>query len=128
VTTEASLEVYLMGSAPDHTSAQAAAADLRADLQSAPQLRARERHESVTGKKGAAVDLVVTLGASGSVGTLVKIVQLWLNRDRRRSLTVSVRNGDKETTISVDGDAISANALTEALNSAVRLDVGSETE
>jgi hypothetical protein len=128
MTSEASLQVHLKGVGPAHPSAQAAAAELRADLRTAPQLRARERHEGIAGKKGAAVHLVVTLGASGSVGTVVKIVQLWLNRDRRRSLTVSVRSGNKETIIRVDGDPISANTLNEALHSVASLDVDAEGE
>jgi Effector Associated Constant Component 1 len=126
-TVEASLEVGLTRVASDHPATQAAAADLWADLGSAQELRVRERHAADPGTKGAAVDIVVALGTSGSIGAFVKIIQLWLSRDRRRSLTVSVVRGAEETVIKVDGDPVSIDTLADALDSVVRLSGNSKS-
>jgi len=69
------------------------------------------------------LELVVALGTSGTVASLVRIVQLWLHRDRRRSLTVSLRGGSDDRVITVEGDNISIDTLSAALSS-----VGARTE
>ena len=121
---EVALEGQLEGIALHHPSAQAAVGELRADLASEQLLQVRERDTASTGTKGATVDVVVTLGASSSVGALVKIIQLWLSRDRRRSLIVTVQKDTEKTVVKVEGDPISLDTLTDALNSAAKLDKG----
>jgi hypothetical protein len=124
---DASLTVHLGSLPADHEAVVTAVADLRADLQRAPQLRTRERHTGETGTKGAVVDLVVTLAGSSSLAAVAKIVQLWLSRDRRRSLTVSFQKNGKETRIIVEGDPISTDNLTDALSAAVHVDESTES-
>jgi hypothetical protein len=111
------LEVQFEGISLDHSAAQEGIRELIADLRSA----VREEEVADGGSKGAPVELVVSLGASGTVAGLVRIVKLWLTRDRRRTMTVSVRDMTKETVISIEGDQISVDALNQALNSIVNL-------
>ena len=77
------------------------------------------------GAKGGSLEVLVTLGTSGTIAGLVQIVKLWLSRDRRRSLKVSVRNTADGVNIELEGEEISVAALTEAL-SAIKLDPGGD--
>ena len=114
---EAKIDIKLEGLEPAHPATQAALEELLTDLRSASELRPEQRGLSEKGSKGAVVELIVSLGTSGSIAGLVRIVQLWLNRDRRRSLTVSVRDEPGETVISIEGDAISTETLSDAMRS-----------
>ncbi len=91
-----------------------------------PQLHPREDATSIEGKKGGSLEVLVTLGTSGTIAGLVQVVKLWLNRDRRRSLKVSVRNTADGLTIELEGEEISVAALTEALSSTIKLDQESD--
>jgi hypothetical protein len=63
----------------------------------------------------------VSLGTSGTIAGFVRIIQLWLNRARRRSLTISVRDASGEKLLSIEGNNISVDTLTNALNTAAAL-------
>jgi len=120
---EVVLDARLRGVDPAHSAAQAAYAELLRDLAGTPSLRATERPAADDdGLKAPGIELVVSAVASGSIAGLVKIVQLWLGRDRRRSLTVRVRANDNETVYDVTGENISVTALTNALEAAVQTD------
>lgn len=118
---DASIEVRLAGIGPEHPAAQTASGELLADLARVPRLHAREDVTSVEGDKGGSLEVLVTLGTSGTIAGLVQVVKLWLNRDRRRSLRVSVRNTADGSTIELEGEEISVAALTEALSSTIKL-------
>jgi hypothetical protein len=90
-------------------------------LRSDPKLRARECQTAIGGGKGVPVELIVSLSTPGTVAGLARIVNLWLHRDRRRSLKVSVQTAADEKVVSVAGDEISVEALTAALNAALKL-------
>lgn len=120
--TDGRVEIRLAGLLPGHSAVEAASGELLADLRSSPDLRAREVDAPSDGSKGAATEILVSLGASGSIAGFVRIIQLWLGRDRRRSLTVSVRSNTGEETISIEGDNLSVDALTKALDAVVATD------
>lgn len=118
---EVVLDARVRGVDSAHSAAQAAYGELLGDLASAPALRAAERPAGDGGgTKGAVSELVLSLTASGSIAGLVKIVQLWLGRDRRRSLTVTVRTNADEAVYDLTGENVSVTALTRALEAAVR--------
>jgi hypothetical protein len=112
---DASIEVRLADIGPEHPAAQTARGELLADLGQMPHLRAREHETSDEGAKGGSLEVLVTLGTSGTIAGLVQIVKLWLSRDRRRSLKVSVRNTADGVNIELEGEEISVAVLTEAL-------------
>jgi hypothetical protein len=66
------------------------------------------------------IELVVSVSASGGIASLVRVARLWLSRDRRRSLKVTVQTAGTLTTYEVSGDDISVGALRDALNAAIR--------
>jgi hypothetical protein len=118
---EAVLEPRFDGIGLHHSAAQAGIEELMADLRQVPDLMAREEASATAGLKGVTQELIVTLGASGTIAGLARILNLWLNRDRRRSLNVRLRSGDRDTVISIDGDQISTQTLARALETAVDL-------
>ena len=127
-TTEASINVRLAGIGLEHPAAQVAIAELLADLRQAPKLPVREFEASSEGVKGGSLEILVTLGTSGAIASLVQIVKIWLARDRRRSLVVSVRNRADGVDINIEGDQISVAALTQALASTARLDTAADKD
>lgn len=117
--TDVLVEFDLAGLRNDHPAALAAHRELLADLRSDPRLEAREQSGSIAAGKGVPVELIVSLGGtSGIVAAVVRILKLWLQRDRRRSVRVSVRTPAGETIVSVEGDQISTETLAKALESA----------
>jgi hypothetical protein len=121
-TAEAALDVLLAGIAPDHPAARAATAELISDLTAVPALKAGERRTAEAETKGFSVDLVVSLGAPGAIVGLAQIIKAWLSRDRRRSLTVSIRGDGGEKIITIGGEQVSTAALSDALRAAVKVD------
>ncbi|MBL7258430.1 effector-associated constant component EACC1 [Paractinoplanes lichenicola] len=106
----------LPGLSPGDDPLQLATAELIGDLREAG-LPTTETAPAATGTKGALSDLAVTIGGStAAAGALVRIVNLWLHRDRRRTLTITrdSANGTPEV-IEIQGDAISDRTLHEAV-------------
>jgi hypothetical protein len=121
---QAVLDIGFAGIELDHPAAQAGIGELVADLQSAAELTVREGAVAGSGWKGASIELIVSLGAPGTLAALVRIVKLWLGRDRRRSIILSVRNGPEGAVITIEGEEVSVDTLTDALNSIATLNQG----
>jgi hypothetical protein len=118
---QAVLDIGFAGIKLDHPAAQAGIGELVADLQSEAALMVQEGTVAESGWKGAPIELVVSLGAPGTLAALARIVKLWLGRDRRRSIILSVRNGPEGTVITIEGEQVSVDTLTDAINSIARL-------
>lgn len=115
---EAALTAGVKGLAADHAAALAACDELAADLKSVPQLRVAERDSGDHVGKGVLAEVFVGLGGAGSIAAFVQIVRLWLGRDRRRSLTVSISEQPTGKLIKIEGENISVDVLTAALGTA----------
>ncbi len=57
-----------------------------------------------------------TLSSAGGVTAFAQIVKVWLQRDRRRSVTVAVSESETGKVVRIEGDAISNDVLMAALN------------
>ena len=115
---EGQIVLELTGLTLDHPAVQAATVELLTDLRSQPNLRTRQQDRAAeSGTKGAATEIIVSLATSGSLASLARILQVWLSRDRRRSLTVAVRETPDGKVISVEGEEITADALAAAIKS-----------
>lgn len=118
--TQRSLEVPITagvkGLADSHPAAQAALAELVSDLRTEPELRISERTGASQQGKGILSEVIITLGSAGSLTALVKLTSLWLHRDRHRTLTISITEQPTGKVINIQGDNISLEALTAALN------------
>lgn len=118
---EVVVDAQIPGVDSGHSAVQAASAELVGDLGADPALRAEELARSAaTGTKGLATELIVSLSTSSSIAGFVSILRLWLHRDRRRAVRVTVRTTQDETTYDVTGDSISIQTLQSALETAVQ--------
>jgi hypothetical protein len=106
----------LPGLSPGDDPLQLATMELIGDLREAG-LPAAEDGPASPGSKGTLSDLAVTIGGStAAAGALVRIVNLWLHRDRRRSLTITRDTGDgNPEIIEIKGEAISDRTVHEAV-------------
>jgi hypothetical protein len=112
-------EPILEGLQPSHPAHRAAVAEL---LQVSPKVERDLAGVAEAGKKGVPGDLVWQLaaGAPAVAAALVRGWRLWLERDRRRTLRVTVREAGKtKTEIILDGENISLATLETALGTAL---------
>src|SRR5690349_11585679 len=111
---EITVDADIRGIDRAHSAFQGAWGELLADLRAAPGLRARERDvtaEAAISKKGWETELIIGLTGTGTVTGLVQALKLWLGRDRRRSVTVTVRSGGQAVTYDIAGENISTGTL-----------------
>ncbi|MBB4690325.1 effector-associated constant component EACC1 [Paractinoplanes abujensis] len=109
------LRPELPGLSPGDDPLQLATAELIADLREAG-LPATETGPATPGTKGTLTDVAVTIGGStAAAGALVRIINLWLHRDRRRTLTITRSGPDTPEVIKIQGEAISDRTLHEAI-------------
>jgi hypothetical protein len=124
---EITVDADIRGIDRAHTAFQGAWGELLADLRATPGLRAQERDtaaETAMKAKGWETELIVGLTGTGTVTGLVQALKLWLGRDRRRKVTVTVRSGDQEASYEITGENISTGTLQAALDAAVQREHG----
>ena len=107
----------LGGLSPGDDPLRLATTELIADLREAGLPATDDDGDPTPGTKGQLSDLAITVGGStAAAGALVRIVNLWLRRDRRRSLTVTRDDGSgNPVTFEIKGDAISERTVHEAV-------------
>lgn len=113
---EVGVEGRLAGLDASHEAVLDAHTELIADLRNAAGQQVAERGVAVEGVKGLAAELIVGLTSAGGVTAFVQIVKAWLQRDRRRSVTLIITESETGKVVRIDGDAISNDVLTAALN------------
>jgi hypothetical protein len=127
--TEVVMNVDLPGVDPGHSAFQVALAEFLEDLGTVPPLRTRERDLPGDGaSKGPLTELVVSVSTSGGVAALVRIMRIWLGRDRKRSLKVTVQTAENQTTYEISGEDVSVETLRDALEAAVRTQAASDSD
>ncbi len=125
---EVVMDVHLPNVDPGHSASQAALAEFLEDLGTVPPLRPTQRDLPAEGAfKGPLTELVVSVSTSGGVAALVKIMRIWLGRDRKRSLKVTVRTAENATMYEISGDDVSVETLRDALEAAVRTQTPSDS-
>jgi hypothetical protein len=120
---EITVDADIRGIDRAHPAFQGAWGELLADLRATPGLRAQERDvvpETAKQTKGWETELIVGLTGTGTVTGFVQGLKLWLGRDRRRSVTVTVRSGGQEASYEIAGENISTSTLQAALDAAVQ--------
>jgi Effector Associated Constant Component 1 len=124
---EITVDADIQGIDQAHPAFQGAWGELLADLRAIPGLRAQERDvatEPAMKAKGWETELIVGLTGTGTVTGLVQALKLWLGRDRRRSVTVTVRFGGQDVSYEIAGENISTGTLQAALDVAVQREHG----
>lgn len=124
--TEVVIDASIREVDPAHTSVQGAWAELRQDLRQVSGLHVEERGLRREGPfKGWETEVIAALTATGTITGFVNVLKLWLGRDRRRSIKVTIRTVGKETVYDISGENISVDALRNALQAAVKSEQGS---
>jgi hypothetical protein len=77
------------------------------------------RDQPVEGEKGGVTELVLTLGTSGAISAAVAVLQSWLSRERRRQVVVTVDDGTRPVTYTVDGTSASDTTIKEIMVAAL---------
>ena len=118
---EVGVQCGIAGLDAGHPAVLGALGELFADLRSVPELKAAE-HDAVQQEgKGALAELIVSVSSAGSIATFARILRLWMERDRHRSLTVSITEQESGRVVKIEGENISIDSLAEALNAAGRI-------
>jgi hypothetical protein len=102
----------------DHPLRLAADDELRAMLREQPSVLVKAAPAKVPDNaKGFLQDLVVNLGGGGAAATFaLRAFRLWLERDKRRTLTMTHTDADgRVSTRRIEGTAVSDAALREAI-------------
>lgn len=119
--TEIAIDVGIRGVDPAHPAVQRAQGEIRQDFRRVPGLRVEERDLRGQGPfKGWETELIAALTATGTITGFVNVLKLWLGRDQRRSLKVTVRAIGEEKVYEISGENISVHALRDAIEAAVQ--------
>jgi hypothetical protein len=114
------VEIGLAGLERGHPATQLAAEEFWYDVGAEPTLTVEDTGGPLTGTKGVEQVLTVVLTSPVAMYSLVKIVKLWLGRDRDRSVSVSFDSPEgAASTVTVDGEKISIDLLEKALHEAL---------
>lgn len=126
---EIAVDADIRGIDRSHSAFQAAWGELLSDLRTDSGLRTQERDvaaEAAKPGKGWETELIIGLTSTGTVTGLVQALKIWLSRDRRRSVMVTIRSGGQEARYEIAGENISTGTLQAALNVAVQQEHGNE--
>lgn len=106
------IRTEVAGLTADHPVAQEALDDFARDAREVPGLSVEEGGVPASGAKGGPSELLLAPGAPSAAWAVVKLVELWLRRDRSRSMKITIRrDGVEALTVDVSGEHISTQAL-----------------
>lgn len=110
----------LAGLNADEEPLRASTRELVTDLRSEG-LPPVEAGQHQPGSKGQIAELMITLGGpTTAVAAAVRIFHLWLKRDRRRSLTLTIDRGSgRPSVIRIEGEAVSERLVSDAVQKLV---------
>lgn len=108
-----------------HPASEMAISEFNAHLHELSSIKIEERDAEVAwpGSKGALEHLTLDPEGAAAAWAVVRMAKLYLSRDRRRSLTVTIdRPGHEPQTITASGDSVSVGALERAIHDAFGAD------
>jgi hypothetical protein len=106
------VSVGISGLDNHHQAVGLAFSELVNDVNEYPELIVDTTGSVEAGKKGWLEDTIFTVTSAGGAATLVQLVKLWLQRDRKRSLRVTVnRPGEDPFVVEAGGDNMSVDGL-----------------
>jgi len=121
---EVQVEIWpdVKGLAKGHPARSDATDELVRDLQEIPGIGLQESSaitEPGSGK-GGLQDLVLAPGTASAAWAVVKIIKLWLARDRRRTINISItRPGEQAMVVEASGENLSHQTLESVMREAL---------
>ncbi|MGQ4387602.1 hypothetical protein [Streptomyces sp. SAS_270] len=121
------IRTEVTGLTADHPVAQEALDDFASDAREVPGLSVEEGGVPASGAKGGPSELLLAPGAPSAAWAVVKLVELWLRRDRSRSMKITIqRDGGEALAVDVSGEHISTQALETGIAKALGEAAGTE--
>lgn len=118
--TEVTVRLGVAGIDPDHPLAQHAYEEFTEDADAVAGLVTEERATPLAGQKGAFTELVLILSTRGAGNGVINLIKLWLERDQKRSVELTVtKPGEEPFTVRGSGEKISLDLLEETLKAAI---------
>jgi hypothetical protein len=108
------VELGTDGVPKDHPAHMQAAEEFLSDVHDEPGLVVKQESAATQRslRKGGIQDLVLAPGSAGAAWAVVRITKLWLARDRRRTIDLSIsRPGSEPLTVHASGESVSLEAL-----------------
>jgi hypothetical protein len=119
---EIQVNLGMEGLPKDHPACIEATEEFLHDVQEQPGIAVEERSVPAqpSATKGAAQELLLAPGTAGLSLAAVKIIKLWLSRDRRRTIDVSIKGlGDAPLSLHASGEHISLETLEDTVRRAL---------
>lgn len=109
-----------------HSAVELAMADLLGMVGEVPGVAVEEESAAITGQKGVVAKWAAKALTPGGENAIVQLFRLWLQRDRRRSveITIETPGAAEPTVLRVTGEQVSLDVLSEALQAAAKLAKG----
>jgi hypothetical protein len=127
--TELRVQLEVTGIDPNHPLAEQAYEEFVGDADSLAGVTIDERTSPTARQKGALSELVLIPGAPSVAWSVVTLVKLWLQRDQKRSVEVTVvRPGQDLLTVRASGEKISVDLLEQSLKAALQGEGSDEPE
>lgn len=116
------VELSADGLEPTHRAHQAAVQDFIDFTNETPGVHlSRVPVEPSGGTKGAWEQLVLEVASPSGAAAVVALFRLWLHRDRKRSVRVTIRTDDRPPVeVEANGESISLDALKAAIEAAFK--------
>lgn len=96
--------------------------DLRNDLSDHQELPSSTRYNSDASSKGALQDILVTVDGPATIVALSQLLKLWLGRDRKRSVTITLEDGAaRAKVLTIDATSASDQAMAGAIEAAINV-------
>ncbi|MGW4907524.1 effector-associated constant component EACC1 [Streptomyces sp. NPDC004270] len=114
------MRLEVAGIDADHPLAQHAYEEFMEDANAVAGLVTTERATPLAGQKGALTELVLVLGARGTGSGVINLIKLWLERDQKRSVELTVtKPGEQPFIVRGRGEKISLGLLEETVKAAI---------
>ncbi|MFJ7305210.1 hypothetical protein [Streptomyces sp. NPDC099088] len=118
--TELTIRLERVGIGPEHPLAEQAYEEFIEDADTVSGIVVEERGTPVSGEKGALTELMIALSAPTAGRAVFNLIKLWLERDQKRSVEVTVaKPGEQPFTVRASGEKISLGLLEESLRATV---------
>jgi hypothetical protein len=112
------VELGMGGLPKGHLAYIQAAEEFLHDVQNEPGIAVEENNadRQSSSTKGGVQELLLAPGSAGIALAAVRIMKLWLSRDRRRTIDISItRPGSEPLTVHASGESISLETLENAV-------------
>jgi hypothetical protein len=120
-TVDVTVQLKIAGLSDDHSAFQAATREFASDARQMRDVTLKERDVGSPGGKGFLQEFALIPSGPSAAWAVVQLVKLWIGRDRRRSIQVTIKRPGKEPiVVEASGDSLSQQTLDKAIHDALQ--------